>query len=65
MNFTQGIFLVGYAIKITKMILIFLKNEFDGSPEEVNLEKKVNFELDHCVSGSIQSGKNAKDMSRY
>ena len=44
MNFTQGIFLVGYAIKITKMILIFLKNEFDGSPEEINLEKKVNFE---------------------
>ena len=39
-EFTQGIFLVGYAIKITKMILIFLKNEFDGSPEEVNLEKK-------------------------
>ena len=43
MNFTQGIFLVGYAIKITKMILIFLKNEFMGRPEEVNL-KKVKFE---------------------
>ena len=39
MNFTQEIFLVGYAIKITKMILIFLKNEFYGSPRGGQFKK--------------------------